>query len=477
MPKNRVPIKIVKIPLRDPPEAPEPNFPRMPRLYLELLENKEKVNPTLIDKEYVPPHIPLTNKQPNIKHPQNKKNSPTLKFIDNKQKFESRLDMLMSSDSESSDKNFYNKRKNDRNERRKRNNKEDESDKRNNRGDESDNRNNRGDESDNRNDRGDESDNRNKRGNESDNRNDRGDKSDNRNNRGDDYDNEGENIIEKNYESSDEDILEARLNELLNDDIESDGSYNGFKKSIDRSKKRTPSNDKYSRHRDKQGESFPGAPTLTELEAKGGYIPRRELRDISNPTMSEQQEDDAKRELLFKFDLLRKSYPTAIIPEFTVHSDYIAMGKSYSDTVRRLSLDSSVDSYKTYLVYGFMACEYIFGNFMGFDMEGFTRQQVLTMNSYEKLLIELGEKSYVPEGSRWPVEVRLLFMIIVNAAFFIMSKMLMKKTGTNLMGMINGMNGNSSTSEQNQPSKKKRRMRGPNIDINKIPGGSSAASA
>ena len=74
------------------------------------------------------------------------------------------------------------------------------------------------------------------------------------------------------------------------------------------------------------------------------------------------------------------------------------------------------------------------------------------MNSYERLLIELGEKSYVPEGSNWPVEVRLIFLIIINAGFFIVSRMIMKKTGSNLMGMVN------SFSNKRDPEEPKRKM-------------------
>ena len=211
------------------------------------------------------------------------------------------------------------------------------------------------------------------------------------------------------------------------------------------------------------------------MQAKGGYVPRKELRDISQqPAYNEQQEEDAKRELLFKFDLLRKSYSASSIPDYTIHTDISTMEKSYSDCVRRLSLDSSVDSYKTYLTYGFMGCEFIFGNFLGFDMQGFTQQQIISMHSYEKLLIELGEKSYVPTGSKWPVELRLLFMIIMNAAFFIISKMMMRKTGANLMNMINGMNGKSSANSVPQnPGQQKRKMSGPNIDLNDLPNNST----
>jgi hypothetical protein len=143
------------------------------------------------------------------------------------------------------------------------------------------------------------------------------------------------------------------------------------------------------------------------------------------------------------------------------------MKKTYDGTVRRLSLDSSVDNYKKYLIGGFMLFEFVLGKFFNFEMQGFTQQQILSMNSYEKLLIELGEKSYIPTGSKWPVELRLLGLVVLNGAFFIMSKMLMKKTGANLLGMINNMNLSQPQSSGQESNKKK--MRGPSIDINDLP--------
>ena len=236
----------------------------------------------------------------------------------------------------------------------------------------------------------------------------------------------------------------------------------------DASRENTPKKqDKYSRSKGREERVDTGRrapPTLSELEADGGYVKKKYLNDINGP-YGEQEDDDLKRELIFKFDLLKKSYPNALIPEFNVHSDYMTMKKTYESTIKRLSLDSSVEDYKKYLIGGFMVVEYVLGYFMNFDMQGFTNQQILSMNSYEKLLIELGEKSYVPSGSRWPVELRLLFLIILNAVMFIISKMILKKTGSNLMNMMNNMNAGPNLDN----SYKKKRMRGPNIDLNNIP--------
>ena len=112
-----------------------------------------------------------------------------------------------------------------------------------------------------------------------------------------------------------------------------------------------------------------------------------------------------------------------------------------------------------------MVVEFVFGRFLHFDMQGFATQQMMAMNSYERLLIELGEKSYVPTGSSWPVEIRLLMLIMMNAAIFLVGKMIMKNTGANMMSMVNSITG-AGAPAQNRPKKK---MRGPTINVEDIP--------
>jgi hypothetical protein len=412
MPKKQE-LKVVKIPIKGSILSKPQVFPRMPRLYLELIENKQKIKQDLINKEYNPDNLP-DNLPDNYDSSEREKIavSPPISHdaSSSNKKFEDRLDMLLKDDDSSIISNNTTEVSSNKS-------------------------------------------------------------PDNSISKDSDISTISTvselsiNEEKSDVESKSSDNLSERLKELLKEDSDSEVKPN-------KKPNKKPDVNKYSRHRDKEGHSIPHRgisqpPTLAELEANGGYVPKRELRDINqtNPE-NEQQEEDAKRELLFKFDLLRKSYPVSTIPEYNIHTDLTLLEKSYSDCVRRLSLDSTVENYKTYLVYGFMGCEFVFGNFLGFDMQGFTQQQIISMHSYEKLLIELGEKSYVPKGSSWPVELRLLFMIIMNAAFFVVSKMMMKKTGANLMGMLNSISTPKAPSIQSNP---KRKMKGPNIDLGDIP--------
>jgi hypothetical protein len=154
-----------------------------------------------------------------------------------------------------------------------------------------------------------------------------------------------------------------------------------------------------------------------------------------------KDEDDKKRELLFKFKRLKKTYPKADIPHFDMMSNHENMKRTYDSTMKNLAIDSTVETYKSYLMMGFMGCEIVLGK-VGFDMEGYTQQQTLYMNKYEKLLIELGEKSYVPASiNKWPVEIRLMALVLFQTTIFIISKIIAKKTNVNLLQMYNSVNG------------------------------------
>ena len=176
-------------------------------------------------------------------------------------------------------------------------------------------------------------------------------------------------------------------------------------------------------------------PTLAELQAK----------DPKNPLMKKdfrfvQDDDDEtvkeRNEVFFHYEVLKRMHPNVTIPEFTVYSDPKVMAQKYEMLAKRLSLDSNVENWKRYMIIFVMGCEVVLGK-LNFDMEGFAQQQIMSMNTYDSLLIEMAEKSYVPKGSKWPVEARLCSMLLMNVVLFVVSKIITKKTGTNLLGSIN----------------------------------------
>lgn len=247
--------------------------------------------------------------------------------------------------------------------------------------------------------------------------------------------------------------------DMSDDDSDNDGGGNPEQPSAVSFSQPQPSS-KSQQYAKILNESLP--PKLSDLERQGEIQNRQSAPNLDRIYATEDEEDEMKRELLFKFELLKKAYKTDV-PEFNVHSDLKQMTRSYESTLRRVSLDSCVENYKQLLIGGFMVLEFVLGYLFKFDMQGFTQQQILNMNQYERLLIELGEQSYVPGGSQWPVEVRLLLMVLGNAAIFIIAKMIMKKTGSNIMSAMNSFS-------RPQPSPlNKRKMRGPSIQPDDIP--------
>jgi len=191
---------------------------------------------------------------------------------------------------------------------------------------------------------------------------------------------------------------------------------------------------------------------------------------------SEEKEKIAKADLLFKFMVLRRSYPNVEIQEFTEHSDLGTMKRVYDQIIRRVSLDSSVETYKQYLVGGFMVMEFMSVNWFGIDLQGFTQQQMKLSNNYDRLLLELGEKNYTPKGSRFPVEIRIVFMIMTNAALFYVQKSVFSGSGSDLFTQFlgGGMKRENSpktfrgNSPPNVPNVPKSRMRGPSISPEEV---------
>ena len=187
----------------------------------------------------------------------------------------------------------------------------------------------------------------------------------------------------------------------------------------------------------------------------------------------EERERMEKEEYLWRFRILRKGNQGYKIPEFNEHSDLHLMKKEYDSTVREIVFDKNIAKYRKFLAGSFMAVEFACIQILGIDMKGFSRQQSKEMDTYDALLVELGEKQYGSIGANLPVEIKLIGLLIFQAGLFYLGKVISDKYGSSVGEMFRGFSGKKRGEEgdvqfeevkdDQPPPRQGRKMRGPKI--------------
>jgi hypothetical protein len=207
--------------------------------------------------------------------------------------------------------------------------------------------------------------------------------------------------------------------------------------------------------------------------------------DIYAGLSPEERAEKEKEEYIWRFRILKKQYgknASIPIPEWNEFSDLGMMKQSYERTIKELYLDDAVETYRTYLLGGWIVMEYVCTQFIGIDLRGFTLQQTKMMYKYDRMLIELGEKSYTSWAMNLPVEVRLIGMILFQAAIFYLGKIISDKLGNSIGELFKGFTGqppdhnnnNNNTgntgnnNEDEVVDSPKKKMRGPKINADEI---------
>ena len=185
----------------------------------------------------------------------------------------------------------------------------------------------------------------------------------------------------------------------------------------------------------------------------------------------EEREAREREEYIWRFRIMKKQYPGKSIPEFNEFSDVRTMKSMYEMKLKELHLEDSVETYRTYLMGGFMLLEMGCTSWLGIDMSGFTIQQSKMMHKYERLLIELGERSYSKFGSSLPVEVRIILTILFQGAIFYLGKIISSKVSESVGDIFKGFTGQppvESSSGSAPSSAPKKKMRGHRIHADEV---------
>lgn len=124
-----------------------------------------------------------------------------------------------------------------------------------------------------------------------------------------------------------------------------------------------------------------------------------------------------------KFDTLRMNNPTKTFNNPPEDSTLDEIHDTYERYVKGLLAEISCSYYRMYLIVMFFAIEVFVCKKLNFNISGYTEMQIDSMDQYDKMLIELGERYYT-SGSNIPVEMRLIGTALFNALILIVVRYL-----------------------------------------------------
>lgn len=177
----------------------------------------------------------------------------------------------------------------------------------------------------------------------------------------------------------------------------------------------------------------------------------------------EELEEEDREDYLARLRLLKKQHPEHEFPPYSrEHTDKTTLKRIYNDAYQDLTIDDNVDGYETVLRVLFIGMGMFGKRFISPSFKDFASSQLKKMKKYRRLLYELGDKSYMNYMNSWPVEVRLLGLVIFDAMVFWLAHVAATFLGaTDLIQLFTGV-----TTASTEPAKS--RMRGPKTKIEDI---------
>lgn len=174
--------------------------------------------------------------------------------------------------------------------------------------------------------------------------------------------------------------------------------------------------------------------------ASGGQLSVVEETHEISPEEKEKLDQEEREELIVKFRTLKKAYPQnkeLQLISVGEYDDLDMMRKMYKRTLTEITFDKKISNYRYYLTISFMVVEYAFKH-LGVNMDGFAKHQTKCMDDYNSLLVELGEKTQGSWMDNFPVEVRLMGLVLFQTAVFWFAKN--KNIDiSNIMNILSGM--------------------------------------
>lgn len=146
---------------------------------------------------------------------------------------------------------------------------------------------------------------------------------------------------------------------------------------------------------------------------------------------TENKINDQKREILAKINMMKMIYPNLQCQYMNMCTDLDFMRNEYNEQMLKLHVRDKTAQYKKIMAVLFYFIEWALGKGAKMNVAGYAKFQINNLSQYDRLLFELSNKRYMPDApERYPVELRILGMVVINTAIFIV----MQKVTTSISG-------------------------------------------
>jgi len=198
------------------------------------------------------------------------------------------------------------------------------------------------------------------------------------------------------------------------------------------------------------------------------YEQRKDKKALIDAINKQVLVDKDKKDLLIKkLDVLKACYPAASIPTIPSDADVDYIEKVHANVLEKVYAAASVEDYKSaikYSKYVFLAMEAVL-SYAGIESSGYTDFHMEKVNTYERLLIELGAHNQLRKLYDIPPIIKVIGFFILNNIIFFGVKFAIKMDPSNgeFLNTVSGIVGTMLTKKAVQTSSPdtQSKMKGP----------------
>lgn len=171
--------------------------------------------------------------------------------------------------------------------------------------------------------------------------------------------------------------------------------------------------------------------------------PKPPIIDDEDGDEDDLTEEEERMMIIARLKIMKRGWPEIDVGDYDTKTISLKrLRKVYKIFKCRVVAEDISGGYKKWLIAGFVLLELIFVRVFKLDMSGLVVNQIQMMSSYSELLLELAEKYGSTYKSYFPVEVRLMFAMGVNAGiFFILKNFLGDANSDMAKGIASALNG------------------------------------